>query len=248
MKTAGTTLFEGLRRNYRPDEIYPDPEIDLRRDADTIAFRHQTIRYLQTLSEERLRRIRLVGGHFPYLARDVLGHDFRTLTVLRDPVDRTVSLLRQFRRPAPWAERGDIAPMSPLALEEIYEAPHVYEPLVHNHQTKLFSMTWADNPTGYMQVIDVDPARLALAKDNLARVDVVGLTEQLDDFLDLVTERFDWRLRRGARLNAAPSADDAVVSASFRRRIEQDNAIDVEFYEYAKALVEEQRRGRGGRG
>ena len=50
------------------------------------------------------------------------------------------------------------------ALEEYYEQPDVFERLVHNHQTKIFSMTLDDDPTGYLQVIDVDAERLERAK------------------------------------------------------------------------------------
>lgn len=248
MKTGGTTLVESLRRSFPPEEVYPQPDLDLRRDGDTVAFRHLTIRYLQTLPEDRLRQIRIVAGHFPYLARDILGHDFDAITVLRDPVERTISLLRQLQRPAPWMDPSAVAPMAPLALEAVYEAPDVFGPLIHNHQTKLFSMTWADEPTGYMQAIEVDRARLAVAKENLGRVHVVGLTERFDDFLDLLTERYGWQVPRGARLNAGPAADGTEVSASFRRRIEQDNAIDVELYEHAKGIVEQRSRWRAGRG
>ena len=90
------------------------------------------------------------------------------MTILRDPVDRTISLLRQLQRyeTAIGTEgRGAETP----ELEEIYEWPHVFEPLVHNHQAKMFSMTLEDEPTGYMQTIDVDDARLDLRSETWRR-------------------------------------------------------------------------------
>lgn len=62
--------------------------------------------YLAVLPDERRRRIRVYTGHFPYAAREILGGDIVTVTILRDPVKRTISLLRQFRRKAPWARRA----------------------------------------------------------------------------------------------------------------------------------------------
>ena len=119
------------------------------------------------------------------------------MTILRDPVERIISLLQQLRRGAAWRDPSRPAPMATLALEEIYEKPDVYETLAHNHQTKLFSLTPDDAPTGYMQVVNVDDAWLAVAKQNLARVDVVGLTERYDQFLQEVVRRLGWRVRSG---------------------------------------------------
>ena len=102
---------------------------------------------------------------------------------------------------------------------------------MHNHQTKLFSITIADNPRGYMQNDRRQTRReLLLAQQNLASVDVVGLTEQHADFVEELASRFGWRLKRGVRANAAPD-DSPEISESFRRRIAADNAIDIEFYE-----------------
>ena len=237
MKTGGTSLLASFRRNFRADEIYPNPQLDMPADATRrVAFRHATIQHLRTLSDERVRRLRIVSGHFPYVAVEVLGGGFETMTILRHPVERTISLLRQMQRPGSWLEGPQEAPVTASSLEEVYEQSNVYEPLVHDHQTKIFSMTLDDQPRGYLQVIDVDRPRLELAKENLAAVDVVGLTERYDDFLDLVTERFGWSIKRDARANVTP-AGSTPVSEALRRRIAADNAIDMELYEFATELV-----------
>ncbi len=235
MKTGGTALVTNVSKNFTVDEVYPHPVLDLADfSSDNVRFRAVTIDYLCSLSEERRKAIRLYATHFPFIACELLGGGFRTMTILRDPVDRTVSLLRQFQRHDASTPGNDHA--GDIALEEIYEQPHVYEPLVHNHQTKIFSMTVADHPKGYMQTIDVDAARLADAKRNLETVDVVGLTERHADFVADVAERFGWRLKREVRANAAPG-ESPEVGESFRRKIASDNAIDIEFYEFARHLV-----------
>ena len=149
-------------------------------------------------------------------------------------MERTISLLRQFRRKDPWADPNlrHSAPMEGLTLEQVYENPFVYEPLVLNHQTKIFSMTADDALETYMDVIDVDDNRLAMAKENLAKVDFIGLTEQYDEFLDELTAHTGWDILRHLRKNETPAEEIRPVSESLRRRIAVDNAIDVEFYEY----------------
>jgi AraC-like DNA-binding protein len=240
MKTGGITLFESIRRNFAPDEVYPQRGVDVAADIhQRVTFRHLRLDHLAALSEDRRRRIRLYTGHFPYVACEVLGGPLQTVTVLRDPVHRTISLLRQFQRAASAADprlEGHLA--RPLSLEEVYEQPNVFAPMIRDHQTKLFSMTLADQPTGYLQELEVDDARLRLAKENLERIDVLGLTEQYDLFLDQVAEQLGETIFPGLRENAAPEGHHRDVPESLRRRIEADTAHDRELYEHARQLVE----------
>jgi len=239
MKTGGMALVTNVSTNFTVEEVYPHPVFDLGgHSSDNIPLKVLRMDYLRALPSERRTQIRLYATHFPFVACEVLGGGFNTMTMVRDPVERTISLLRQFQRYETATSTDRRAEMP--ELEQIYERADVFEPLVHNHQTKLFSITLADNPMGYMQTIDVDEARLALARQNLASVDVVGLTEHHADFVEELVLRFGWRLKRGVRANAAPD-DPPSISESFRRRIAADNAIDIEFYDYATQLVASRR-------
>ena len=244
MKTGGTTVMRNLRETYGLDEIYPYRAVDLQFDDGHLdVTRHQSVPYLLALSEERRRSIRVFTGHFPYAVREMLGMDLQAATVLRDPVERTISLLRQFARKQPWDDPAERGPLSERTLEEVYDQPLVFEPLILNHQTKVFSMTPADDPQTYMDVIDVDRARLELAKANLEEIEVLGVIDRFDDFLAEVRVRFGWQIVRGARKNATPADDLRPVDPALRRRIAEDNALDIELYEHAKELVA-LRRGR----
>lgn len=236
MKTGGSTLIWHLRENLAADEVYPRPGIDLAEDGTKpMTFRHHRLDYLGALPEERRRLIRVYAGHFPYVAREIIGGELITMTILRDPVARTISLLRQWCR-----NRPQLA----LSLEGAYELPQVYGPLIHNHQTKVFSITADDGPAGSLRLMDMDDSRLELAKESLDQVDIVGLTERYDGFLDLVTERFGWRVKRGVRANVAPVEDLLTASPSLRHRIAEDNALDMDLYAHARELVEARERRR----
>jgi hypothetical protein len=233
MKTGGMALYLNVARNFAPEEVYPNRELDLLGDEPgTFRLAPFRIGNLNALSAERRQTIRLYVGHFPLVACDVLGGEFRVITILRDPITRTISLLRQLSRTSDGSRPS---------LDEIYDRPQVYESLLHNHQTKIFSMTLEDDPKGYMQPITVDAHRLELAKANLATVEVVGLTEHYDRFVDDLSSRFGWELKRSARGNEAPAGSERVTTA-LRRRITEDNAIDIEFYEYARELVDSRSR------
>jgi hypothetical protein len=99
MKTGGMALATNASKNFTVDEVYPHPDLDLADfGSDNVRFRAVRIDYLRSLSEERRGTIRLYAGHFPFVTCELLGGGFRMMTLLRDPIDRTVSLLRQVQR------------------------------------------------------------------------------------------------------------------------------------------------------
>ena len=57
----------------------------------------------------------MIAGHFPLCTIELLDAEFTTLTVLRHPVERTLSYLRHHRDTTP----AD----SERSLEELYEQP-----------------------------------------------------------------------------------------------------------------------------
>jgi hypothetical protein len=228
MKTAGGTLRRQILANFDREEVYPLKRLDP--DMRGANFR---LDYLIGLPPARRAHIRVFTGHFPFVAVELLGMELTTITILRDPVERTLSYLRHCKRYH--------AQHRELSLEEIYEDPFFYPSFIQNHQAKLFALTVDDNPESYMDALQVDSRRLAIARDNLERVDVVGTQERFDDLLAELERRFGWRLGRVEDKHVNPGER---VPSSFRRRIAEDNQRDVEFYEHARRLCE-RRRFRG---
>jgi hypothetical protein len=228
MKTAGTTFVSHLEEQFGAASIYPNRELDRRFPGDTESY--TSINDLLALPAERRDAIEVYTGHFPYMVRDMLNMELATFTILRDPVERTISLLKHFKR---LQER-----YRPLSLEAIYDDEYVFRHFIHNHQTKIFSLVPADKPRAILRPIVIDESRFALAKDNLAQVDVVGLTESFDEFIGELQRRFEWWERGvavGSRTNV--SSESWSVEEALRRRIADDNGYDVDFYEYAKTLA-----------
>ena len=223
MKTAGGTFRQHIYDNFPPGAVYPDRRIV---GSNMQMYRdYRNIQSMLELTVEQRGGTRVFGGHFPYCVVEMLGVPLVTLTILRDPVDRTISDLKRRRS----RREPDRHP------EEIYEDPMLFPMFVHNHQVKLFALTADDHPESFLDVLDVDHSRLEIAKQNLERVDLLGLTREFERFLEAVRDRYGWRI---GNVQSQHVAGDGgwEPSASFRRRVASDNAADVEFYRFAEQL------------
>jgi hypothetical protein len=248
MKTGGTSFVFQMLANFERDEAYPSP-VD--RDSPTDVTPYASIPKLLALSPERRARIRVYAGHLPYVASELLGFDPIRLTLLREPVDRTVSMLKHVKRLFEhYHERS---------LEEIYDDDAVFRHYLDNAQTKVFALTVeerdlalaaaasasADDAPPLARSVPIPPHRFEQAKANLTKVDVVGLNESYGDFLDELHTRFGWwpnGVKQQARANV--STEEWAVSPELRARIAADLTVDMEFYEFAKQLVAARRRPR----
>jgi hypothetical protein len=216
-KTAGTALYQRLQDHFSPPAIYPTR-------AEQKAHKASLhVDLLRRKFVERGDELRVVTGHFPLCTTELLGVPFTTITVLRDPVERTLSSLRDMREREP-VFRGQ-------PLEKVYEDPIRFQCLIHNHMVKMLSITPDEMTDGALTVVDMDGTHLERAKRNLVeRIDIWGVQEHFEDFCNELTRRYGWKL--GAP-RFANRTTPLAVSDDFRERITQDNALDVELYRYA---------------
>jgi hypothetical protein len=220
-KTAGTALLQRMRLALGEDAIYPTAS------DNWTYFATMNLDLLRQRFADQADRIRVVTGHFPLCTTDLLGAPFTTFTVLRDPVERTLSALRDMR------ERDAEHRGKPLA--EIYADPVKFRCLIQNHMVKMLAMT-PDEMTddGFLTVLDLDDDHLERAKRNLVEgIDVWGVQQHFEEFCDELMRRSGWDL--GPPQFANPStpypAEDGL-----RERIADDNRLDVELYRFAIEL------------
>ena len=224
-KTAGTSLIRRIRQNFPDGAVYPQAS-----DGGKVA-RVISIELLLDTWAKRGDQIQVVTGHFPLCTAELLGGEFTTLTVLRHPLERTVSYLRHHRRRTP-ADAG-------LTLEQVYEDEFRFNGLVHNHMTKMLSLLPEEMDAGALTRVEFNRERLERAIARLEGVDAVGLQEDFDGFCEHLAHRFAWQLDDPLpRRERAPPE----LTPRFRERILEDNALDLELYEYARRLVAQRAR------
>lgn len=221
MKTGGSTFRQHILANFPRHQLYP-----MGGGHKDLIRANLDVDYVMSLPRDELDRIRVFSGHFPYAFRDMLEFETTALTILRDPVARTISYLKHCKRYHPHHRE--------LGLDEIYDDPFYFKCFVKNFQSKLFCIGHGDEKIHGMIDIEVDDARLEVAKDNLAKVDIIGLTENYSAFLADVEDRLGWKCEAGR--DRRVSTETWEVSDKVRKRIIADNAADIEFYNHAKAL------------
>jgi hypothetical protein len=220
-KTGGVSLYVRMWRYFGRQAVYPAPT-----DGDPIIVAPQV--FTKVLLErwpERRDEIRVVTGHFPLCTTELLDADFTTFTVLREPVERTLSYLRHHRDTTP----AD----SERPLEAIYEDPKRFRMFIENHMVKMLSLRAEEMTNGMGTIIDLDRKRLRMAKKALRKMDEFGIQEDFETFVQRLQHRFGWDLGPPVRGNVTKPCE---VSDSFRSRIAEDNRLDMELYEYACKL------------
>ena len=88
MKTAGSTFREYIYKNFPEGSVYPEPF------SEGLIVKNTVINRILTLSAEEHQQTRAYTGHFPYVVSQMLPSDPITMTILRDPVARTMSYLK----------------------------------------------------------------------------------------------------------------------------------------------------------
>lgn len=214
-KTAGTALFRRLRHHFGVEAVYPRPEEQGTPEAVL------DVDLLRRRLDEEGDALRCVTGHFPLATVDLLGGDWATFTILRDPVERVLSFLRHQREVESRFQGWD--------LDRVYDDPVTSSGLVHEHMVKMLSLSVEEMTAGALSPVVIDDAHLEAARRNLAeRIDVVGLQEHFEDFCADLEATFGWDLGEPVFMNRTAPAD---VPPGLVERIAADNPRDVALYE-----------------
>ena len=107
-----------------------------------------------------------------------------------------------------------------------------------NLQTRMVAGEEWNDPTKKL----ADRAALERAKENLQNHFVVGLTEEFDASLRLMSQRFGWNVKSYTKKNVTRSkARNDTLDTETLALLREANAFDIELYQFARELFESQR-------
>ena len=226
-KSAGTTLRDRFRATFPSEAIYPN------KSDGPVGHAVISLSNLRERWSARRREMLLIAGHFPLSTVELLDADFVTVSILRPPVERTLSYLRHQKMLNP-ADKVK-------TLEEIYDDPFRFTGLIRNHMTRMFSIGSDEMAAGDGVLTDVPdtPERLERAKAGISGLDGFGLQPRFEEFWNDFAPRYGLELGEPVRSNRTEPDDSA--TESLVERITADNAADLELYDFAERLYHERR-------
>jgi hypothetical protein len=244
MKTGGVSLGRMLRSEL-PGPVYPDT------DAGQGPETKLGVDRIVSLPREQRAAVGLFTVHMPAWVAEEVAPSHLRVTLLREPVERTISHLKHITR-----MKG-----TPNDPEEVY-ADDGWRSRLTDLQTRLFADTveryrqrreaaatmrermppaasrralgfvWS---TGAPDARALDETDLAVAVARLETFDVVGVTSDMAGIARRIGARLGLDLPMPEHENRAPS--DAGVSPALRARIEADTALDAQLFRRARALA-----------
>jgi hypothetical protein len=229
-KTAGLTLHGIIERQYAPQNVYT-------LDSTRIL---ESIQAFQDLSAARRAEIYMLKGHIGMRLEmhKFLPEPVTYFTLLRDPIDRVISHYYYIRG----LKDHYLTELAiNTSLQEVLEQDKI--PMFNNEQTRwLAGEEHNIGFGGYQEKI------LEKAKKNLREhFAVVGLTERFDETLLLLKHTYDWPhnvfYTRTNVTTQRPRKDE--ISPATLNALVQANLLDIELYQYASKLFEEQLRQQG---
>ncbi|MEM9449337.1 MAG: sulfotransferase family 2 domain-containing protein [Cyanobacteria bacterium P01_E01_bin.6] len=237
-KTAGTTFYFTLDEKFDPDQICP------------ARFWRQFIR-LAKEDGKRLRQYRLFRGHFGYSVPQFFKRPTACVTVLRDPIKRSISHFQHICR-EPKDRRHKIVKAHNMDLTDFVQHPET-RLAIHNLQTRSIAFDLgfkelkkirrfaAQGVIGTPQPERSDDDLLAIAKQRLDDFPFVGIVERFQDSLFLLSYVFGWYpIRQARELNKAPKKKTLPdISPEVLETLTELNHLDIQLYHHAKQRFDE---------
>lgn len=235
-KTGGSTMQFVIRRQYPAQKVIKfiwSEQADQRKEL------------LEKIQAER-DQLACLLGYIRFDTDGIFSEPPVSITMLRDPVTRTISHYHFGRSNPDKATRFEFS--SNLTIQE-----YMNHPRQKNYMTRHIAAlngAFYRNSDQQLEAGESDESLLDRAKAVLRdKIDVVGLTEQFDASLFLMKARLGWGFINYYRQNDSSSFKNkeprTKVTPELAAEMEQASPLDFALYRYAKTLFEAQRDAYG---
>lgn len=208
-KTAGTSLRALLDRVYGRDQV---------------VWRGRDLKSRKGKTFARLRNCRVVGGHLSVADFKSAKRPLLFLSVVRDPVNRAVSLFNYFAEHAPekdrkiWRWKG----LRPESMRRTIEDVPAFRRAISNRQC--YRLSGSDNFQAVLQILE---------DKNI----LIGAFDHLDHFGSRLSKLLRWPELPIGKHNRAPTDSyetDILAEPGLRDLIASLNEEDGELHEFIK--------------
>ena len=237
-KTAGTTMINILDSYF---------------DLDTI-YRDQFWPNLLINMPKNLLKFKFLRGHFGYGIHRILGKKPIYITMLREPVDRTISDYEHIRRDKiknkkPFSKNETILD----ALKDPQRRLVFINPQAAyiGHDLDIISITKSWNPEKLARLeirahlvratkTILENKLLENAKNHLSEFAFVGIVEKFEESLFLLYYTFGWKpMATNWKLNVAPKPNKELQwTEEALKEIKNCTRSDAELYKFAQEIFE----------
>jgi hypothetical protein len=228
-KTAGTTLHQIIDRHYCLEQIYWV-------HATQVA---ESITAFKNFPEEKRRQFQLIKGHMGFGLHQVMPQPCTYFTLLRDPVKRIISHYYHVLR-TPNHYLHQVVTDHQMDLKTFVSSGISLE--LDNGQTRLIAASNGDEDES-IEFGCATTDLLETAKQHLLNYfSVVGVMEEFDRTLLLLQKKLGWKNIYYARKNTGKNktTQKSEIPPDTLAAIQQQNALDIELYQFAKQLLNQQ--------
>jgi hypothetical protein len=226
-KTAGSSLGHAMHRQYGRSSIF------------FIDGNHpmQSVDKFISLPADIKSQYLCISGHIPFGLHEYIPQQVVYTTVLRNPVERLISLYHHVLRETTHYMHNAVVSKKMSLLDF---AGSRLNGEIYNDQTRRLSGIGKWDQTTDRTVVDESALRKAI--ENIEEFfPVVGLTEMFDESLLLMKDAFSWNYVFYSKRKVAisrPKPDN--IDLRVIEVIKNENQYDILLYEYAKQRLHKQ--------
>ena len=220
MKTGGTTLFQLIQRHYPEEKTFHYVPL---KDG-------QKLQDLEQMERSQKDQLKFIHGHAKFGFHEHLKQPARYITMLREPVSRVISLYYfTHQNPKRDMPADKWCPTLSSYLDTQLKG-------FNNTQTRAIAGPLAAQvPFG-----KETPEMLEMAKQNLDKFLMVGVTERFDESVIVLKHALDLKHILYSRVNEnsqKPKIDS--IDVADIERIKEYNSLDQQLYAYANQQLDQ---------